>query len=135
MQTPDQFLTSLLTLSAQGALLAMLILVVRTLLGRRLSPRWQYALWLVVVARLLLPAAGPPTSFSLKNLLNQAGMAGSGSPGAKAWIGTGGSPLPSFAPASSPDHASGPRWQCVLYDQGKETRHERRPREASVQNP
>lgn len=45
----------LLTTSWQVALLVVLILVLQRLLGRWLTPRWRYALWLLVLARLFLP--------------------------------------------------------------------------------
>jgi bla regulator protein BlaR1 len=47
--------------------LIVLVLVFRFVLRRWLSPRWQYALWLLVVARLALPAV-PESPTSLFNL-------------------------------------------------------------------
>ena len=44
-----------LSLSASGSLLILLLLLVRPLLQNRLSRRWQYYVWLIVIARLLLP--------------------------------------------------------------------------------
>lgn len=43
------------SLSASGSLLILLLLLVRPLLKNRLSRRWQYYVWLIVIARLLLP--------------------------------------------------------------------------------
>lgn len=47
----------LLSLSCPGSLLILALLLCRPLFHRRLSKRWQYYIWLVVVARLLLPLA------------------------------------------------------------------------------
>ncbi len=41
--------------SWQASLVAAVVLVVQALLGRRVSARWRCNLWLLVVARLLLP--------------------------------------------------------------------------------
>lgn len=46
-----------LSLSCSGALLILVLLLCRPLFRGRLSKRWQYYIWLVVVARLLLPLA------------------------------------------------------------------------------
>lgn len=46
---------AVLWLSCQASVLAGCVLALQTLLGARLSPRWRSALWLLVVARLLLP--------------------------------------------------------------------------------
>jgi len=54
----------LLKISAQGALLIILVLGVQWLCGGRLSPRWRYALWVLVLLRLALPWSIPaPFSF------------------------------------------------------------------------
>ncbi len=52
--------------SAQTSLVIVLVLLVQWLAGNRLSPRVRYALWLVVVLRLLLPVS-LESSFSLFN--------------------------------------------------------------------
>jgi bla regulator protein BlaR1 len=46
---------TLLKMSAQAALLILLVLAVQWLFGSRLQPRWRYALWLLVLLRLALP--------------------------------------------------------------------------------
>ena len=51
----------------RGAVLAILILIAQRLLGRRLSPAWRHGLWLLLVARLLLPFS-LPVPFSLFNI-------------------------------------------------------------------
>lgn len=48
-----------------SSLLIGAVLVLRALLGRKLSRRLQYGLWLVVLVRLLLPVNLPAVSFSL----------------------------------------------------------------------
>lgn len=57
----SEVLKTILSLSCSGGLLIALLLLLRPLVHRRLSRRWQYYIWLVVVARLLLPFA-PETS-------------------------------------------------------------------------
>jgi len=54
--------------SWQSTLLAAVVLVVQWVLRRQLSARWRSALWLLVLARLLLPAL-PHTRFSAYNWL------------------------------------------------------------------
>ena len=51
----------------QTAVLAGLILLAQWLLRRRLAPAWRYGLWLLLVARLLMPVV-PPSGFSIFNL-------------------------------------------------------------------
>ncbi len=62
-------LPSLLKASWQAAVLILLVLAVQWAFGRRLSPRWRYGLWLLVVARLALPWT-IPSSVSVFNLLS-----------------------------------------------------------------
>ena len=44
-----------LSLSFSGSLLILLLLLARPLVQKRFSRRWQYYIWLVAIARLLLP--------------------------------------------------------------------------------
>jgi len=62
-------LPALLKASWQAAVLILLVLAVQWAFGRRLSPRWRYGLWLLVVARLALPWT-MPSSVSVFNLLS-----------------------------------------------------------------
>jgi beta-lactamase regulating signal transducer with metallopeptidase domain len=57
----------ILRTSWQASVLIALVFVIRRALGRWLQPRWQYALWLLVVARLALPGvpASPTSVFNL----------------------------------------------------------------------
>jgi beta-lactamase regulating signal transducer with metallopeptidase domain len=59
----------LLKASCQAAVLILLVLAVQWAFGKRLSPRWRYGLWLLVVVRLALPWT-MPSSVSVFNLLN-----------------------------------------------------------------
>ena len=53
----SEVLKVVLSLSLSGSLLILLLLLLRPLFKNRLSKRWQYYIWLVVVARLMLPFA------------------------------------------------------------------------------
>lgn len=53
--------------SAMGGVLALLILIVKSTLGVRLSARWHYYIWLLLLVRLILPVA-PQSNFSISNL-------------------------------------------------------------------
>src|ERR1035438_9921537 len=92
----------LLKASWQAAVLILLVLTVQWVFGRRLSPRWRYGLWLLVVARLALPWT-MPSSVSVFNWLSLPNAAA-----AVANLRTGpelqGSPPPptAAAPAESP---------------------------------
>ena len=61
------FFEWLLRASWQAALLAVLVVIVQWSLRGRLSARWRYALWTLVLIRLLLPAL-PASRASLYNL-------------------------------------------------------------------
>ena len=62
-------LASLLKASWQAAVLILLVLAAQRILGARLSPRWRYSLWLLVIIRLALPWTSP-SNLSVFNLLN-----------------------------------------------------------------
>lgn len=53
----NEILKAILSLSLSGSLLIFLLFLLRPLFKERLSKRWQYYIWLVVIARLLLPFA------------------------------------------------------------------------------
>lgn len=53
----NEMLKTVLSLSLSGTLLILLLFSLRSLFKERLSKRWQYYIWLVVVARLLVPFA------------------------------------------------------------------------------
>ena len=54
--------------SWQASVVVLVVLVVQWTIGRRLAPRWRYGLWLIVVARLVMPVC-PPSTISIFNLL------------------------------------------------------------------
>ncbi len=60
----EQVFGWLLAASCQASVLAVLILLIQRLLGARLNPRWRYALWLLVLLRLVLPVE-PESALSL----------------------------------------------------------------------
>lgn len=53
----NELLKMILSLSLSGALLILVLLLCKPLVKDKLSKRWQYYIWLIVVARLLLPFA------------------------------------------------------------------------------
>jgi len=61
-------LDSIVTISLQASVLVCLILAIQALLKNHLSPRWRYALWMILLVRLLLPWT-PHSPFSIYNLL------------------------------------------------------------------
>lgn len=50
-----EVLKAVLSLSLSGSLVIALLALLRPLVRRRTSRRWQYYVWLIAVARLLLP--------------------------------------------------------------------------------
>jgi bla regulator protein BlaR1 len=64
----------LLEASWQASVLAILVLCLQWLFGEKLNPRWHHALWLLVVARLLLPAL-PESTLSLFQFAPKAPLA------------------------------------------------------------
>jgi beta-lactamase regulating signal transducer with metallopeptidase domain/thiol-disulfide isomerase/thioredoxin len=59
--------TWVLQSSWQAAVLVLLVLLAQMLFRKKLSPAWRYGLWLLVVARLLMPA-WPQSAISIFNL-------------------------------------------------------------------
>src|SRR5882672_3297171 len=59
----------LLRASWQAGVLAILIFAVQWIAGSRLSARWRYNLWMLVVLRLLLPAV-PASQWSVYNFIS-----------------------------------------------------------------
>src|SRR2546426_861244 len=53
--------------SWQASVLALLIVLVQMFFRRKLSPGWRYGLWLLLVARLLMPTL-PPSPLSVFNV-------------------------------------------------------------------
>ncbi len=100
----------LLQASWQAAMLAVVILLAQRLLRRWLTPTWRHALWLILVARLLLPLA-LVSAWSLFNLtpdwrgLTAARRTGLSSPPRMTSSGAppGGVQASTPAPAAAPD--------------------------------
>jgi len=57
--------------SMMASILVGLILCVKALLRNRLSPRWHYMLWMILIVRLILPWS-PDSSFSIYSILTNA---------------------------------------------------------------
>src|SRR4051812_24869287 len=53
--TSSEFLTGLAKVSAQAAVLVLVVLAVQWVFRKQLTPRWRAALWMLVMIRLLLP--------------------------------------------------------------------------------
>ncbi|TPG83571.1 M56 family metallopeptidase [Brevibacillus laterosporus] len=62
------FFSWVLQTSMMASVMVGLILLIKAVLGNRLSPRWHYLLWMLVILRLLLLWA-PESSFSIYNML------------------------------------------------------------------
>lgn len=96
----------LLRNSAHACALAVLVYGLELVAGRHLAPRWRYGLWLVVLARLLVPVA-PESHLSLFNLVDfaPAGLSG-------AALQVLGLPAPVVVPTVEPPHplADTPTW-------------------------
>src|SRR5579862_4897679 len=62
----EKVLNWMLNHSVQAGVLVLLVLLVQWVFRRRLSSRWRFALWWIVIARLLVPV-GLPSAISLFN--------------------------------------------------------------------
>ena len=54
----SELLKWVLSLSLSGSVLILFLMLLRPLVRERFSRRWQYYIWLLVIARLLLPVGG-----------------------------------------------------------------------------
>jgi beta-lactamase regulating signal transducer with metallopeptidase domain/Tol biopolymer transport system component len=68
MTYSQAFFGWLLQTTLIASLVICLILLIQKLLGGRLGPRWSYALWLVLLIRMILPWS-PSSRVSLSNLI------------------------------------------------------------------
>ena len=66
---PDAFM-HLISMSLQGGILILFLLLLGRFAGRRISPQLRYALWLLPVLRLLVPFSFS-SIFSLMNLFQK----------------------------------------------------------------
>ncbi len=60
------FFIWLMQTSWQAAILVLIVFLVQSVFGKKLNARWRHALWLLVMVRMLLPAA-PRSAMSLFN--------------------------------------------------------------------
>ena len=67
-----RFLETLGRNSIEAGVLVVVVLVAQWIFGKRIAPRWRCALWLLVMARLLLPVS-PGSMVSLFNLFPRLG--------------------------------------------------------------
>ncbi|MDO4539995.1 MAG: M56 family metallopeptidase, partial [Syntrophomonadaceae bacterium] len=51
----EALLRTLLPLTATGSILILIMLALKSVVGKRLSMTWQYYIWLLVLARLCIP--------------------------------------------------------------------------------
>ncbi|WP_397538153.1 M56 family metallopeptidase [Rummeliibacillus pycnus] len=64
-----QFFDWVLKTSIMASIAVGLILIVKTLLRNKLTSRWNYLLWMILIVRLLLPWS-PDSSFSIYSILS-----------------------------------------------------------------
>ncbi len=64
-----QFFDWVIETSIMASIVVGLILCAKILLRNRLTPRWQYMLWLILIVRLLLPWS-PNSSYSIYSILS-----------------------------------------------------------------
>ncbi len=77
MSISSTFLEWLISASLHAAVLVLLILIIKVLLGRLLTPWWHFALWILVLGRLVIPI-GPESVFSLSNYVSPSGWVSQG---------------------------------------------------------
>ena len=70
MQSLDQVFAIVLSVTGYGCILAAVIAAVCFAGRRRIPPTWRYALWTLVLVRLLMPIA-PKSGFSIFNLTSE----------------------------------------------------------------
>ena len=69
----NDILKVFISMSLSGSLLILALLVLRHFLKSKISRQWQYYIWLIVIARLLLPFA--PDTNLLGSIFQTAGQA------------------------------------------------------------
>ena len=112
--------------SWQASVLVLLVLIAQSLFRKRISPQWSYALWLLVVVRLMLPIS-PESSWSLFNLTS-----GSREPVAAAQADRG---FPASAPDESVPFASETSFIPLAPDERPSTSREATPVQPSRTSP
>jgi beta-lactamase regulating signal transducer with metallopeptidase domain/thiol-disulfide isomerase/thioredoxin/protocatechuate 3,4-dioxygenase beta subunit len=84
-----------------AAVLVLLVLIVQMIFRNKLSPAWRYGLWLLVVARLLMPVS-PQSAISIFNLAKFTRRQPVAAPPAQSGMGAPAVPVPALPPQSSP---------------------------------
>src|SRR5438034_5959934 len=74
----DGWTAWLLRASLQASVVIGLVLLAQWLFKKRLSPRWRYCLWSLVLVRLMLPVS-PESAFSIFNYAKQVKLLALGS--------------------------------------------------------
>ncbi|HZI33153.1 MAG TPA: M56 family metallopeptidase, partial [Candidatus Binatia bacterium] len=107
----------LLAHSFQAGVLVLLVLAVQWAFRRRLTNRWRFALWWIVLARLLLPFS-PQSALSLFNYLQPVAHLGEprSTPPAPEAIAQSGTSESESANAPSPNVVSPPKIQTSPHD-------------------
>jgi len=67
----SQIFKAVLSLSAMGAVVALLIVAIKAVFKNVLDARWHYYIWFLLLVRLIIPY-GPESSFSIFNLFEPA---------------------------------------------------------------
>lgn len=62
------FFDWLIETSIMASILVVLILCIKVLFRNKLTPRWQYMLWIILIIRLVLPWS-PDSSYSIYSVL------------------------------------------------------------------
>jgi len=107
---------ALLKMSGQASILIFLVLAAQWLCGRRLQPRWRYALWLLVLLRLALPWTIPSPA-SLFNLLRMP-PASPDAPPERALVSATEFPTSTLGSNALPRSAAGVNWILWLWSAG-----------------
>lgn len=102
----NALLPLLISLSLSGSVLVLVLFLCKPLYQKRLSRRWQYYIWLVVIARLLLPFA-PKANLTDHIIRKMEATVSTTESGSQAQPGS------SHGEASAPETTSSPSLQAV----------------------
>jgi len=94
------FLTWIAESTIYATLLVVLIFILKATIGKWMSPRWHYWIWLIVFGRLILPVA-PESRFSINSLWTNLTVENPEPAGARSITG--------YFPAEQIDHTPGSR--------------------------
>lgn len=65
----DYIFKAVLSASLYGSLVGVFLIIFKKVIGNRISPRWHYLLWLILIVKLIIPF-GPESSYSLFNVFS-----------------------------------------------------------------